>query len=95
MSSIHISRKHKLPPKKARAAAEASAKRLAEEFDLKYRWEGEHKLRFHRSGVDGHLELERGAVHIMVTLGLLLRPFRARIEQEVHRNLDELFGAKA
>jgi putative polyhydroxyalkanoate system protein len=65
---------------------------LSEEFGLKYRWE-EEVLHFERPGVNGHLELSKDGVRIVVQLGLLLLPFRGKIEQEIRRNLDELFSA--
>jgi hypothetical protein len=32
-------------------------------------------------------------VRIVVSLGLMLLPFKSRIEQEINKNLDQLFGA--
>jgi putative polyhydroxyalkanoate system protein len=94
MAHIEINRAHKLGPKKARAAAEKAGKHLAEEFGMQYRWADEAELKFERPGLRGHLELERTSVRIIVSLGLMLLPFRSRIEQEIHRNLDQLFGEK-
>lgn len=94
MAHIDISRSHKLAPKKARAAAEQAGKHLSEEFGLKYHWAGDGELRFERPGVTGHLELHKSSVRIVVSLGLMLLPFRSRIEHEVHKNLDQLFGAR-
>ena len=92
MAHIDITRAHTLTPKQARVAAEQAGKQLSEEFSLKYRWEGE-ALHFERTGVNGHLTLARDSVRIVVRLGLLLLPFKGRIEQEIKRNLDELFAA--
>jgi putative polyhydroxyalkanoate system protein len=52
MSGIDIRHSHSLPPAKARKAVEEIAKKLAERFDVEYRWEGDDLL-FSRSGVDG------------------------------------------
>ena len=93
MAHIEITRDHKLTPKKAKAAAEQAGKQLSEEFGLKYRWE-DGALHFERPGVNGHLELGKDSVRIVVQLGLLLLPFRGKIEQEILRNLDELFSAR-
>lgn len=93
MAHIDITRAHKLTPKKARTAAEKAGKQLSQEFGLKYQWDDE-VLRFERSGVSGHMQLANDSVRIVVRLGLLLLPFKGRIEQEIKRNLDELFSAK-
>ena len=92
MAHIDITRAHKLTPKKARAAADQAGKHLSEEFGLKYRWEDE-ALHFERPGVNGHMALAKDSVRIVVRLGLLLLPFKGRIEQEIKRSLDELFAA--
>ena len=93
MANIDITRAHKLTPKKARTSAEKAGKQLSKEFGLKYHWDDE-ALRFERPGVSGHMELGKDSVRIVVRLGLLLLPFKGRIEQEIKRNLDELFSAK-
>jgi putative polyhydroxyalkanoate system protein len=94
MAHIEISRAHKLGAKKARTAAEKAGKHLAEKFDMQYRWADEGELKFERPGVRGQLELDKTSVRIVVSLGLMLLPFKSRIEQEIHKNLDQLFGAK-
>jgi hypothetical protein len=41
--------------------------------------------------VQGHLALGPGDLHLHVTLGLLLKAMRGRIEQAIARELDQLF----
>jgi putative polyhydroxyalkanoate system protein len=94
MAHIEVSRAHKLGAKKARAAAEKAGKHLAEEFGMQYRWADERELKFERPGVRGQLELDKTSVRIVVSLGLVLLPFKSRIEQEIRNNLDHLFSAK-
>ena len=92
MSEISIRRTHTLNPAQARAAAEEMASRLKGAFDLEYEWKGP-VLRFHRSGVEGHLKLEHKAVHIEVRLGFLLAMVKPRIEEHIHDNLDRIFSS--
>ncbi|GAB4169674.1 MAG: hypothetical protein Fur0039_08670 [Rhodocyclaceae bacterium] len=94
MSDIVIRRRHGLTPGKARAAAEAIAARLEQDFDLDWGWEGD-RLVFRRAGVSGHLEVGRHHVEIVARLGFLLKMLKPRIEAEVHRHCDEQFGAQA
>jgi putative polyhydroxyalkanoate system protein len=91
MAHIEISRAHGLTAKKAEAAAEQAGKRLSEEFGLKYRWD-EEALHFERPGVKGYLHLGANSVRIVVSLGLMLTPFKKRIQEEIQRNLDEFFA---
>lgn len=92
MPEIHIVRKHKLPARKAKAAAEEMAKSLRDEFSLSYEWRDVGTLAFRGLGVQGELALGRGEATIDVSLGLLLLPFRGSLEREIHRYFDERFG---
>ena len=53
---------------------------------------GDH-LKFKRSGVKGHLNITPTDLHIHLELGLMLRPFKSRIEQEIHSQLDQIIKA--
>ena len=87
MSHIVIHRSHELTLDQARQAAETLTEQLAERYDISYHWQGD-SLRFERSGVNGHIELEPGRLHLSVRLGFLLVPLKHRLEQEIHRYLD-------
>ncbi|MBI4756674.1 MAG: polyhydroxyalkanoic acid system family protein [Betaproteobacteria bacterium] len=91
MSDIFVRRAHAMSPKRARTAAERVAVELGEEFALQHRWE-DAVLKFWRSGVNGELKLDGHEVEIRVRLGFLLAVMRPRIEEEIHRYLDENFG---
>jgi putative polyhydroxyalkanoate system protein len=90
MSHIVVHRAHDLTLDQARQAAETLATQLAEHYDLSYHW-WEDTLHFERSGVSGHIALEPGMVRINARLGFLLVPLKHRLEQEIHRYLDEMF----
>ena len=91
MSDIVIRRTHNLTPARARKAAETTAAKLGEEFDLEYEWDGD-VLHFSRSGVTGNLSLAAHEVIIRVRLGFLLLALKPRVEREIHRYFDEDFG---
>ena len=90
MSHIAINRSHELTLDQARQAAENIAAQLATHYDLSHHWQGD-SLHFERSGVSGHIDLEPGTVRLNVRLGFLLVPLKYRLEQEIHRYLDEMF----
>lgn len=92
MSVIDIHRAHTLDKEYAREAAETLAKDLSTQFDVNYQWEGD-LLRFKRSGVKGQLDIAENDLHIRLELGLMLRPFKSRIEQEIHSQLDQIIKA--
>lgn len=90
MSHIAIHRTHSLPLDQARQAAETLAAQLAARYEISYHWQDD-VLHFERSGVSGCIELEPGAVRVNVRLGFLLAWQKTWLEQEIHRNLDEVF----
>lgn len=92
MSVIDIHRVHSLDKEHAREAAETLAKDLSKQFDVNYQWEGD-LLKFKRSGVKGQLDISENDLHIRLELGLMLRPFKSRIEQEIHSQLDQIIQA--
>lgn len=89
MSVIDVHRTHNLDKDHAREAAETLAQDLSSHFDLNYQWEGDH-LKFKRSGAKGHLNITDNDLHVHLELGMLLRPFKSRIEQEIHSQLDKI-----
>lgn len=91
MSAIDIVHAHTLSPTKARKAVEEVAKKLSERFDMQYRWEGD-TLHFQRSGVDGHIALAPGQLHVTAQLGFLLSVMKDTVEKEIRRVLDERFS---
>ncbi len=94
MPHIVIHRSHQLTLDQARQAAETLAGQLAARHGIGYHWQDD-SLHFERSGVSGHIDLEPGMVHVNARLGFLLAPFKHQLEQEIHRQLDEIFQSPA
>ena len=90
MVDIEVYRKHTLGREQARQAAQRIAAELDERFQLHYAWQGE-SLRFKRSGLDGYLDVGEDDAFIQLRLGLLMSPLRHMLEQEIHRQMDEVF----
>lgn len=91
MSTIDITRHHSLDRDHARKAADDLAQNLSRRFDVDYQWEGD-KLRFKRSGAKGEMTVNSELIHVHLELGMMLRPFKSRIEHEIHSQLDTLTG---
>jgi putative polyhydroxyalkanoate system protein len=88
MSKIHVKKNHKLGLEQALKDAEQLAQMLSERFDAKYEWR-DHTLRFHRTGVKGLLSVTENTLEINVELALLMRPFKAVVEREIHAYLEK------
>jgi putative polyhydroxyalkanoate system protein len=91
VSNISIKRRHKLPHKKAKEAAEEIARDLNKRFDLAYEWEGDH-IAFERPGLSGTLHVGKAEVRLDVELSFLLLALKGPIEREINKELDALFG---
>jgi putative polyhydroxyalkanoate system protein len=91
MAQIDIRRKHHLSMSEAKKAVTKLANSIAKEFDLQCGWEG-NTLAFSRSGVDGHIALEKGEVHVYANLGFVMGMMKSMIESEINRHLDEQIG---
>lgn len=88
MSRITVERHHCLGRACAREKAEALAQRLASEYDVKYRWNGD-TLEFKRSGADGRIAVADDRVCVEIKLGLLLSALGGTIRREIEETLDK------
>jgi putative polyhydroxyalkanoate system protein len=94
MSDIKMIKFHSLPMAKARALVQKAANDLAEEYNLTSEWHG-NTLRFHRSGVEGQMQVSDAEIRLDVTLGFLLRPFKAKFVEHIEHNFDRLLAHAA
>jgi putative polyhydroxyalkanoate system protein len=88
MARIDIRRSHQYTMKDAKKAVDKVAKSIAKEFDLACDWDG-NTLNFSRGGVDGHIALSKGEIHVYADLGFVMGMMKPMIEQEINRHLDE------
>jgi putative polyhydroxyalkanoate system protein len=91
MSQIHIRKKHGLGHAQARKTAEKLAASLASEYNAKYRWLNDD-LEFKSTGVNGRLHVGKDEVDIKVSLGMLLRPLKGKIESSIRAKLDDILS---
>ena len=88
MSDIAFIRSHGVPIAKAKALVQKAADALAAEHQLESEWHG-NTLRFQRSGVNGQIHVTDSKIHLDLSLGFLLKPFKAKFVGEIEQNLDK------
>jgi len=90
MSEISIVQEHNLSPEQARDAAQQVAQRIATEYGLDCKWDGD-VLRFERSGVEGALTLEDRRAAMRIRLGFFMGAFAPAIEAKVAEKMRKVF----
>jgi putative polyhydroxyalkanoate system protein len=92
MADIKMIKYHTLPLAQAKQLVQKAADDLGAEYDLSSEWHGD-TLRFRRSGVDGQMRVTASEIHLDVTLGFLLKPFKAKFVEHIEHNFDRLLTA--
>jgi len=91
MADIKMIKYHYLPMPQARALVQKAADDLASEYDLVSHWAG-NSLHFRRSGVQGEMNVTASEIHLEVTLGFLLKAFKAKFVEHIEHNFDTLLA---
>src|SRR5512134_2509757 len=91
MADIKMIKYHELPLAQAKQLVQKAADDLGDEYDLASEWRGD-TLRFHRSGVEGHMKVTPSEIHLDVTLGFLLKPFKSKFVEHIEHNFDRLLA---
>jgi putative polyhydroxyalkanoate system protein len=91
MADIKMIKYHSLPMPQARALVQRAADNLAQEYDLVSKWAG-NTLHFRRSGVQGEMSVSASEIHLEVTLGFLLKAFKAKFVEHIEHNFDTLLA---
>ncbi|HEX2605052.1 MAG TPA: polyhydroxyalkanoic acid system family protein [Oxalicibacterium sp.] len=92
MADIEMTQAHALSPQQARDAAQQVASRMAEEYEMQTRWEGD-VLHFGRAGLEGQLALQPQQVHLAIELSGFFKSFAGMIEDKIRRHIGKTFGA--
>lgn len=88
MSTIVVERQHQLGRAGAREKAQQLAERLAQQYDVSYRWAGD-TLEFRRTGAQGSIVVDDTHVRVSLKLGLLLSALGGTIKTEIENALDK------
>ena len=89
MPSINIERQHSLSLKKAKAAVDEVAVKIAEKFQMTTEWEGDH-LKFSRKGVEGKILVSHEQVKVDAELSFMVGLIKGTIEKEINGYLDKV-----
>jgi len=94
MARMSIAKKHRLPHKKAKEAAQKVADDLKARFDLNYAWRG-NEIDFDRPGLSGTMHVGKDEVRLDCELGMLLSLLRPKLEAEIDKEFEKRFGKPA
>jgi len=94
MARMSIAKKHRLPHKKAKEAAQKVADDLKARFDLTYAWRG-NQIDFSRPGLSGTMHVGKDEVRLDCELGMLLSLLRPKLEAEIDKEFEKRFGKTA
>lgn len=95
MAEIHIHRPHTLGPEAARQLARDWQTQAEQDWGLQcmaQTLEDRQQIDFERPGLQGQLRVSGEAFELRLTLGFLLRAYRARIEAELQQRLEDRLG---
>ncbi|MEK0428171.1 MAG: hypothetical protein RL001_698 [Pseudomonadota bacterium] len=91
MADITIVQQHVLSMDDARSAAQKVADQMQTDYEMSWEWQGD-VLVFQRSGFSGTLALAEGEATLELSLGIMLRGFAKKIEEQVTKNMAKVFG---
>jgi len=91
MPDIKMIKYHSLSMAAARSLVQKAADDLAEAYDLTSRWVG-NTLHFRRSGVEGEMRVTESEIDLEVTLGFLLKAFKAKFVENIEHTFETLLA---
>ena len=91
MADIIIVQAHAVSMDDARAAAQRVADQMQVDYEMTWQWQGD-VLAFKRTGFSGTLALADGEATLTLSLGIMLRGFAKKIEEQVTKNMATVFG---
>jgi putative polyhydroxyalkanoate system protein len=97
VADLHILRRHKLGLHEARKIAFTWAEEVENDFGMTCTYEEgktADEVCFARSGVQGTLAVTKDSFELDAKLGFLVGAFKARIESEIVKKLDQLLLPK-
>ena len=90
MADITIIQDHAMGMDDARAAAQKVADQMVIDYEMVAEWQ-EDILSFKRTGFSGTLALTQGRAQLDITLGIMLKGFSKKIEEQVTKNMAKVF----
>ena len=94
MSTVIVERAHQLGRAGAREKAQQVAERLAEKYDVMYRWHGD-TLAVRRAGAEGIIVVDDSTIHIELKLGMVFSALKGTIKREMEAALDKRLASSS
>ncbi len=92
MSKIEIHRSHSLGADEARERVKKIEPSLKEKYGVRLEWSGKHAA-IKGFGVSGDAEVDDSHLVLTLKLGLLVRPFKRKIQEAIERSIDRELNA--
>ncbi len=89
VSKISLSQRHSKSDADVREMLDALAVKLSDRFEMKAHWRSDRELELKRSGIQGVLQLLEGEVKVDIQLGMMMKPFKSRIRDELSKAMAE------
>jgi len=91
MADITIVQDHAMAMEEARAAAQKVADQMVIDYEMVAEWQDD-VLNFKRTGFSGTLALTPGRAELEISLGIMLKGFSRKIEEQVTKNMAKVFS---
>ena len=91
MADITIVQDHAMAMDEARAAAQKVDDQMVIDYEMVAEWQDD-VLNFKRTGFSGTLALTPGRAELEISLGIMLKGFSRKIEEQVTKNMAKVFS---
>jgi putative polyhydroxyalkanoate system protein len=91
MADITIVQDHAMAMEEARAAAQKVADQMVIDYEMVAEWQDD-VLSFKRTGFSCTLALTPGRAELEISLGIMLKGFSRKIEEQVTKNMAKVFS---
>lgn len=91
MADISMKRSHDLEPDEVRSRIEGLAEQLANRLGGRWRWQGEEAVCEAR-GAKARVNYDASSISLDVSLPLILRPLRGKLESKVEEYFERYFA---
>ncbi len=82
MANIVIQRKLNMEQEQIQQLAERVGEKLERQYGVQFNWSG-HDARIQGPGINGTCQVCDGSIALDLKLGLLLSPFKEKVEKEI------------
>ena len=89
MASIQINKEFTMPEEELKGTLDHLATHLNEMFQVECTWKSDRCLDIRRAGANGELNITDNEVDLNVNLGIMLSPFKGRIEQAISEFIND------